>query len=240
MTLTDPPYNVAYTGKTKDALTIDNDSFSDEDSFKAFLTQAFALAERHMRPGAAFYVFHADRHGLAFRQACEDAGLPVRQVLQWVKQSFVLGRQDYQWRHEPCLYGWKPGAAHYFLDSRSEDTVMEDEEPDVEKMRKAELQDLAKRLLADRKATTVMKFDRPSRSEDHPTMKPVKLLAYLVRNSTRRGQTVLDPFSGSGSTLIACEQLDRRCFAMELDPHYCDVIIERWERLTGLEAVKDG
>lgn len=148
-----------------------------------------------------------------------------------------LGRQDYQWKHEPCLYGWKEGAAHYFKDSRTETTVIEDA-PDINKMSKEQLKEYVKELLKNEPASTVIHEDKPLRNEDHPTMKPVKLMAYLIRNSSRKGECVLDLFGGSGSTLIACEQVGRRCYMMELAPRYCDVIIKRWEKLTGQTAVK--
>lgn len=206
MLLTDPPYGVSYVGKTKNALTIENDSMGD-DEFAAFLLDAFTIASSAMTPGAAFYVFHADSRGHVFRNALEEAGLKIRECLIWVKNSMVLGRQDYQWRHEPCLYGWKDGAGHKWY--------------------------------SDRKQTTVLEFDRPSANADHPTMKPLPLVSYLIGNSTREGDTVLDCFGGSGSTLLACEQLGRRCLTMEIDPHYCDVIIERWEAFTGKKAVRE-
>ena len=237
MLLTDPPYNVEYVGKTKDALTIKNDSMSNA-SFRQFLLDAFTAAAQNMRAGAAFYIWHADSEVINFRTAAEDAGLHYRQCLVWVKNTMVLGRQDYQWRHEPCLYGWKDGAAHYFFDSRTETTVIEDAKPDPKKMTKAELVEFAQSVLTEKQASTVLEFDKPSRSEEHPTMKPVKLFAYLVRNSSRPGDLVLDPFAGSGTTVIACEQLKRRAAVMELDPHYASVIVERWERLTGKTAVR--
>lgn len=148
-----------------------------------------------------------------------------------------LGRQDYQWKHEPCLYGWKEGAAHYFKDSRTETTVIEDA-PDINKMKKEQLKEYVKELLKNAPAATVIHENKPLRNEDHPTMKPVKLMAYLIRNSSRKGECVLDLFGGSGSTLIACEQVGRRCYMMELDARYCDVIVKRWEKLTGQTAVK--
>jgi site-specific DNA-methyltransferase (adenine-specific) len=203
--LTDPPYNVAYAGKTADAMTIANDDMSDTD-YRNFLDEVLSNAERFLARGAAFYVWHADSEGLAVRTACDHAGLPVRQCLIWVKNSLVLGRQDYQWRHEPCLYGWIPGAAHTWLSDRSQ--------------------------------TTVLEFDRPARNDDHPTMKPVALFAYLIGNSCPPGGVVLDPFGGSGTTLIACEQLGRHARLVELAPRYCDVIVRRWESLTGKTAVR--
>lgn len=202
--LTDPPYGVSYVGKTKDALTINNDSMEDE-GFEEFLYDAFNGCMEHMAPGASFYIFHADSRGGVFRNACARADMVVRECLVWVKNTMVMGRQDYQWKHEPCLYGWKEGGAHSWY--------------------------------SDRKQTTVLEFDRPTRNAEHPTMKPVSLIAYLIQNSSKQGDVVLDCFGGSGSTLIACEQMGRTCYTMELDPHYCDVIIQRWEDLTGQKAV---
>lgn len=205
MLLTDPPYNIAYEGKTADALTIDNDAWDSDESFVAFLKDAFNNAMSAMSPGSAFYIWHADIQRGNFLKACSEAGMQVRECLVWAKNTFTLGRQDYQWKHEPCLYGWKDGASHNWY--------------------------------SDRKQSTVLEFDKPTANEDHPTMKPVGLMAYLIQNSTKRGDTVLDVFGGSGSTLIACEETGRRCLTMELDPHYCDVIIARWEEMTGEKAV---
>lgn len=204
--ITDPPYNVDYTGKTKDELKIENDCPKEED-FIAFLTLAFSSAEKVMLPGAAFYIFYASRSHIAFETALKNCGLSVRQQLIWNKNSFVLGRQDYQWKHESILYGWKEGASHYFIDSRSE--------------------------------TTVIDCEKPSRSESHPTMKPVSLISKLISNSSKKGQLVFDGFGGSGSTLIACEQLERPCCIMELDEKYATVIVERWEQFTGREAIRE-
>ena len=203
--LTDPPYNVEYTGKTKDALTIENDSMDDA-SFRAFLRDAFKAADGNMKPGAVFYIWHADSEGFNFRGACHDIGWQVRQCLVWVKNTMVMGRQDYHWKHEPCLYGWKEGAAHYWG--------------------------------SDRKQTTCLNFDRPLRNGEHPTMKPIPLFAYQVTNNTKPGERVLDLFGGSGTTIIACEQTGRVGYCMELSPVYCDVIVQRWEALTGEKAVK--
>lgn len=201
--LTDPPYNVAYEGGTEDRLTIENDNMSGEDFF-AFLSAAFKNASDAMLPGASFYVWYASKEVVNFTTALEKAGFVVRQELIWNKSVMTLGRQDYQWKHEPCLYGWKDGAAHYFIDDRTQ--------------------------------TTVMNFDKPSRSELHPTMKPVELFAYQIKNSSKRSGRVLDLFGGSGTAIIACEQSDRAAYVMEFDPKYCDVIIERWEKLTGMTA----
>ena len=157
----------------------------------------------------------------------------------WNKNVFALGRQDYQWKHEPCIYGWKDGAPHYFVDFRTYSTVIQDkQEINPNKLSKADLVELVKEFLSDKVSTTVLNEDKPSRNEEHPTMKPLKLMGRLISNSTRDGESVLDIFGGSGSTLIACEQLNRRCFMCELDEHYCDVIIQRWEDFTGKQALK--
>jgi site-specific DNA-methyltransferase (adenine-specific) len=203
--LTDPPYNVAYEGGT--GMTIMNDSMEDG-KFREFLRGAYSAADSMMRPGAAFYVWHANSEGYNFRGAARDVGWQVRQCLIWEKSSLVLGRQDYQWSHEPCIYGWKDGAAHYWG--------------------------------SDRKQTTVMHFDKPSRSELHPTMKHVALFEYEMLNSSKQGDIVLDSFGGSGTTIIAAEKNGRRARVMEMDPKYCDVIIRRWQDFTGKEAVLDG
>ena len=202
--LTDPPYNVDYVGKTKEALKIQNDNMNN-DSFREFLRDAFSCADSVMRNGAVFYIWHADSEGYNFRGACDDIGWQVRECLIWNKNSMVLGRQDYQWKHEPCLYGWKDGASHLWA--------------------------------SDRKQVTVLNFDRPSKSELHPTMKPIALFAYQINNNTHEGDAVLDLFGGSGTTLIACEQTKRKCYICELDEKYCDVIIQRWENLTNGKAV---
>ena len=160
-------------------------------------------------------------------------GWQLRQCLIWVKNTFVLGRQDYQWRHEPCLYGWKEGT-HYFTEDRTQSTVFEQDQ-DLKKLTKEQLIEMIEKMRAD--PQTVMWEDKPLRNLLHPTMKPVTLMAQLTRNSTKPGGIVLDLFGGSGSTMIACEQLRRRCFMMELDERYADAIIERWELFTGEKAV---
>lgn len=211
--LTDPPCNVAYgyngapTEKhRKDGLIVLNDKM-DNDKFEEFLTNAFNAANANMEKGASFYIFHSDGYSYWFRKALiNTVDLELRENLIWVKNSMTLGRQDYQWRHEPCLYGWKKGASHNWF--------------------------------SDRKQTTVMEFDRPTKSVEHPTMKPIPLFAYLIQNSSQEGWNVYDSFGGSGTTIMACEQLDRNGFSMELDPHYCDVIINRWETYTGKKAEK--
>ena len=233
--LTDPPYNVDYQGGTKEKMKIANDNMDDV-AFVGFLTAAFNCAIQAMRPGAAFYVWHADSKGFEFRTALKEVGLTLRETLIWVKNALVLGRQDYQWRHEPCLYGWKDGAAHYFVDDRSQSTVIEDAGVDYRKLKKDELLKLVLQLTDVSVPNTVIYEDKPTKNDIHPTMKPVKLMARLIKNSTKQEQLVLDLFGGSGSTLIACEQINRKCFTMEYDPKYCDAILDRWEKLTGEDA----
>ena len=203
MWLTDPPYNVAYEGKTKDSLTIQNDSMGD-DQFRQFLRDAYVAADAVMKAGAVFYIWHADSEGYNFRGAAQDAGWKVRQCLIWKKSSMVMGRQDYHWKHEPCLYGWKEGAGHLWA--------------------------------TDRKQTTILEFEKPSRNGEHPTMKPVALFEYQLLNNTKGGDIVLDSFGGSGTTMIAAEKNGRVAYLMELDPKYCDVIVKRWEDFTGKKA----
>ena len=217
--LTDPPYNVDYSGKTKDALKIGNDNMEDS-TFRRFLTDAFLNAATVMKPGAPFYIWHADSEGYNFRGACRDAMLRVRQCLIWVKNSLVMGRQDFQWKHEPCLYGeseieeeahepclygWTEGKKHYFFKNRRQ--------------------------------TTVLNFDKPVKSAEHPTMKPIKLFDYQMQCSSKPGENVLDLFAGSGTTIMAAEQNGRHAFCMEYDPKYADVIVDRWEKFTGKKAV---
>ena len=167
----------------------------------------------------------------------------VRQCLIWVKNSMVMGRQDYQWKHEPCLYGWKDGAAHYFVDDRTQTTVIEDKGIDLKKLKKEEMLALLQEIYSEKVSTTVIHEDKPLRNDEHPTMKPIKLLARQVRNSSRPGELVLDLFGGSGSTLITCEQLGRICYTMELDERYCDVIVKRYLKFTGkndVVLIRDG
>jgi site-specific DNA-methyltransferase (adenine-specific) len=178
---------------------------SDAD-FRSFLVDAFKAADEVLAPGGAFYIAHADSEGFNFRGAVRDVGWKTAQCLVWVKDRFVMGRQDYQWRHEPILYGWKEGAAHHALTDRTQDTVW--------------------------------LCDRPAKSEQHPTMKPIDLVERAVANSSNHGEAVLDLFGGSGTTLLACERRERAACLMELDPAYCDVIVERWERYTGRKALR--
>jgi len=214
MWLTDPPYNVALgmnespeeakkRNRRTDGLTVMNDEMSDEE-FRQFLRDCYVAADAVMKPGAVFYIWHADSEGYNFRGAARDANWKVRQCLIWKKSSMVMGRQDYHWKHEPCLYGWKEGAGHLWA--------------------------------ADRKQTTILEFEKPSRNGEHPTMKPVGLFEYQMLNNTKGGDIVLDSFGGSGTTLIAAEKNGRVARLMELDPKYCDVIVKRWEDFTGQKA----
>lgn len=197
--ITDPPYNVDYKGGN--GLKIQNDNMGDN-AFLNFLTDAFSVMFGALKAGGAFYIWHADSEGYNFRQAVKNCKGLVRQCLIWVKNSLVLGRQDYQWRHEPCLYGWK-------------------------KMSKEQLIAELKRFDNEVK-TSIIYEDKPAKSEAHPTMKPVRLFERLIMNSSKAEDVVLDPFGGSGTTIIAAAKTNRIARVMELDPHYCDVIRKRW------------
>ena len=193
--ITDPPYNVAYEGST--GMTIQNDSQSDED-FYNFLLSAFNNLHESLKPGGAIYVCHADSEGVNFRNAFKAAGFKIAECLIWVKNSLVLGRQDYHWRHEPILYGWKEGAGHYFINDRSQDTIWE--------------------------------YNKPKVNDLHPTMKPLELVGRALKNSSKNGEKIIDLFGGSGSTMIAAEQINRTAYLMELDEKYTDVIVKRMLR----------
>jgi len=233
LVITDPPYNVNY----KDG-EIKNDNMA-EDTFEQFLDEAFGCMFDAMREGAAAYVFHADSEGLAFRRAFNDSGFKLAECLIWEKNSFVLGRQDYQWRHEPILYGWKEGAAHYFIDDRSQDTVLLEDELDFQSMKKEDLITYINQIRDSYKnRTTVLFENKPTKNDLHPTMKPISLVGRLMKNSSKPDWNVLDLFGGSGSTLMAAEQLGRNAYLMELDEKFCDVIVKRWEDFTGRKAEK--
>ena len=205
MVITDPPYNVAYEGKTKDALTIDNDNMGNDDFYK-FLYDFYSALTTTVKKGGAIYVWHASSEIINFGKAMVDAGWLLKQQLIWVKNSMVMGRQDYQWKHEPCLYGWLAGDSHKWY--------------------------------SDRKQTTVIEFDRPSRNAEHPTMKPIGLFGYQIENSSKVGDLVIDAFGGSGTTMIACQQLKRKARVIEFDPKYCDVIVKRMIKLDDSLTVK--
>ena len=240
LVVTDPPYNVNYGAKGKtykehggygcgmDDRTIMNDNM-DDSAFLQFLTDAFKAMFAVLKAGGAYYVWHSDTEGYNFRLALKNTGGTVKQCLIWVKNSLVLGRQDWQWRHEPCLYGWKEGSAHYW-DGRRDLTTVLDKRPDYKRMDKNQLLQEIEKLRAENIPSTIIYEDRPTRSEDHPTMKPVKLFMRLIKNSSKEEDIVLDPFGGSGTTIIASQRLKRVARVMELDPHYCDVIRRRWTK----------
>lgn len=227
--LTDPPYNVAVSNA--DGKTIANDDM-DSLEFYEFLKDVFTVADNNLKDGGAFYIWHGESESLNFRKACEYVGWNVKQCLIWVKNSITLGRQDYQWKHEPCLYGWKSGAGHYFIKNRKQPTVI-DNTINLELMTAEELREYILELI---EPSTIIYENKPLKNTDHPTMKPVRLMKKQVKNSTKQGEIVLELFGGSGSTLLACEELGRVCYANELSPVYCDVIIKRWEELTGKQA----
>ena len=251
MTFTDPPYNVDYVGKTKDSLKIENDKMKD-DKFYQFLYDAYVSMYGAVKPGGAIYVCHADTEGINFRQAMKAAGWELKQCIIWVKNALVMGRQDHHWQHEPILYGWKPGEAHRWYGGRNKTTVIKSEDGVFVNKTETGFQitfnnehqkvvlDVpayeVKEILTD-EITTTWHINKPLRSGEHPTMKPIKLCARAISNSSKEGDIVLDVFGGSGSTLMACEQLNRICYMVELDEKYCDVIIKRYETFTGEKAV---
>lgn len=285
--LTDPPYGVSYVGGTADAMTIENDNL-DDGPFLDFLYNAYHAADLVMRPGAAFYIWHADSRGDIFRLACKKIGWKIHECLIWEKDRLVIGRCDYQYKHEPCLYGWKGGASHTWCSDRKQTTTLRfgvdnpeaDEQPDAQLdpdacvIHMAPMADyLAGKtpdglslqatldgtdyvltldpryaaIVASRieqvtgrpvaMHNTVLEFEKPKANKEHPTMKPVPLFDYQIRNSTKKGENVLDLFGGSGTTMVACEQDGRNAYLMEYDPRYADVIVDRWEALTGQTAV---
>lgn len=208
LVVTDPPYNVDYTGKTKDALKIENDKKSDGD-FYQFLYDFYTALGSYTKAGGAWYVWHADMEGVNFRRAFIDSGFHLSSVLIWNKNTMVMGRSDFHWKHEPCLYGWKEGASHGWY--------------------------------SDRKQTTILEFNRPQRNSEHPTMKPIPLFAYQIGNSSKQGDIVADGFGGSGTTMVACHQMQRKAYIVEYDPKYCQVIIDRMLKLDPtIEIKKNG
>ncbi len=229
---TDPPYNINV--ENSKGMKIKNDNMFDED-FLIFLNQAFNCASNSIKPGGSFYIWYADSETVNFRLACEKNELNIKQTLIWVKNTFNLGRQDYKWQHEPCLYGWKTGSAHYFIEEYNNPTVIDDC-VDYKKCKKEELVKILDSIISNNKNTTIIRENKPIVNDLHPTMKPIKMCAKLIKNSSRKNEIVLDLFGGSGSTLIACEQIDRVCYMMEFDPVYVDVIIDRWESFTGDKA----
>lgn len=244
---TDPPYNVAYSSA---AGSIANDDLPDAE-FADFLAAAFGAMFACLKPGSAIYVAHADIEGLAFRGAFARAGFKLSSCLAWVKDSLVLGRSDYQSQHEPILYGWRPGAAHRWFGGRKQTTVAElggsqtfsvaEDGSLVVRVGQESVLVRGEGLVVEAVQPTVLRVAKPKRSEEHPTMKPTELIGRMLLNSSRIGDIVLDPFGGSGSTLIAAEQHGRRARLVELEPRFVDVIVRRWEAFTGKSAVlEDG
>ena len=215
MCVTDPPYNVALGMETKeqakarnrrtDGLIIQNDKMSKDDFYK-FLYDFYSALSTAVKKGGAIYVWYASSEVVNFVSALVDAGWLYKQELIWNKKSMIMGRQDYQWKHEPCLYGWLEGGSHNWN--------------------------------SDRKQTTIIDFDKPSRNGEHPTMKPIGLFAYQIGNSSKVGDIVIDAFGGSGTTMVACEQLKRKARIIEFDPKYCDVIVKRMIKLDNTLTIK--
>lgn len=203
MVVTDPPYNVNYKGSN--GLTIENDNMKDEDFYK-FLYDFYTALGSFTKDGGSWYVWHADLEGHNFRKAFKDSGFKLSSTLIWKKNALVMGRSDYHWMHEPCLYGWKQGASHSWY--------------------------------SDRKQSTILEFSKPNKNAEHPTMKPVELIAYQITNSSKTGDLVADGFLGSGTTMVAAHQLGRKCYGTELDPKYCQVIVDRMKKLDPTLIIK--
>lgn len=223
---TDPPYNIDYTGGTSDQMKIENDHM-DEQSYYAFLTAVFNQMVAFTKAGRGIYVFHADSHGLTVRRAFVNSGIMLKQCLIWAKNTFTIGRQDYQWMHEPCLYGWKAGASHYFIHDRTQGTVYKETPPDFSKMPKPEMKALLEEIYGLKMPKTALYYDKPSRNFEHPTMKPIPMIGELIQNSTKKNELVADPFGGSGTTMVACDMTDRAARLIELDPNFVQVTIDR-------------
>jgi DNA modification methylase len=242
---TDPPYNVNYEGT---AGKIKNDSMEDS-KFRTFLGRTYAVMYRVLKDGAAVYVCHADTEALNFRSAFKDAGFKLSGCLIWCKDALVLGRSDYQWQHEPILYGWKPTGSHKWYGDRKSTTISEfmleapltQVEPNLYRLRLGDqwFQIRGENLAIEELETTVVKIPRPKKNADHPTMKPVALIDKMLRNSTKKNDLVFDPFGGSGSTLISCEKLGRTAYLCELEAKFVDVIVTRWEQATGKKAKRE-
>jgi DNA modification methylase len=234
MVFTDPPYNVNYVGSN--GLMIENDNLSNED-FYNFLYNFFVTTNINLKSGGVYYVWHTDNERINFTKAFEDADNKFSECLIWVKNSLVLGHLDYHKKHETCLYGWKKGDAHYFTNERTHTTVIEDK-LDVNKLSKQQMKDLLKDLMSEKTKVTVIHCDKPQTNGEHPTMKPILLIAPLLQNSSLKEELVYDGFLGSGSTMVASHQLKRKCYGMELDPKYCDVIVKRMIKLDPTFTVK--
>jgi site-specific DNA-methyltransferase (adenine-specific) len=218
---------------------IENDKM-DDNSFYKFLYDFYLALGTFTKQGGSWYVWHTDNERINFTKAFKDSGMYFSQCLIWVKNNLVLGRLDYQKKHETCLYGWKEGAGHYFTNQRTNTTVIEDK-LDIKKLTKDEMKKMLTEMLRDKTKSTVIHCDKPHQSDLHPTMKPILLIAPLIENSSRVGEIVADGFLGSGSTMVAAHQLKRRCFGMELEPKYCAVIIDRMAKLDpSLKITRNG
>lgn len=241
MVFTDPPYNVDYTGQRD--MKIKNDKMAAA-AFSKFLQDAFLNFYNYMEPGAAIYICHADTEGFNFRSAFNKAGFHLSGCLIWKKPALVLGRSDYQWQHEPILYGWRSPGKHLWNGGRCQTTILNgtnviSQISKTEYLIKTAIGEICvsgSKIKFSEIPTTIIEIDKPKSNKDHPTMKPVRLISRFLNNSSKKGDRVLDLFLGSGSTLIACEKTNRRCFGMEIDPVYCDVIVKRWEEFTGKKA----
>lgn len=233
LVMTDPPYNVNIS--SNDGKKIMNDNMSNS-AFVDFLTSCFNNIKEHLKDSRSYYIWCL--HDLGFEDAMKNVGLSIRQKLIWHKSTFIMGWSDYLRQHELCIYGWKEGKeGHYFRYGTIQTNVLNEPEPDFDKMKADEMRELLKNMYAGLQRDIFI-YDKPTKSTDHPTSKPVAMIGKLINNSSKPNEIVLDTFGGSGSTLIACEELDRKCYAMELDPHYCDVILARWEKITGKTATK--
>lgn len=237
LVVTDPPYNANI--QNSKGMAIENDNMQNRE-FCEFLIKAFSNMGLYLKEGGAFYVWYTSKEHINFETALNSADLHVRQQLIWVKNPFVLGRQDYQQQHEPCLYGWKDGAGHYFTYDRTQSTTIEDKPIDYDNLSKEEAIKMLKKVCSAQLPSTIIRENKPLVNDLHPTMKPINLIARLIKNSSEKQDIVLDLFGGSGSTLIACQQLNRKCYMMEYDPRYADAIIHRWEEFTGRKAVLIG
>ena len=235
LTLTDPPYNVNYESRTT-GMKIDNDHYEDDSIFGDFIEEFYRITAAHQKEGTPIYIFHADQKW-QFRERLENTDYLLKQILVWVKQTFAFGRADYHWRHEPIIYGWKKGESHKWYGNRDKDTVIDDTRIDYKSLKKEELIELVKHYKEAQATDTVIYNDKPTFNDIHPTMKPIKLLAKLIVNSSKPGDIIYDGFAGSGSTMIAADKLKRVSRNMELDPRYVDSVVDRWVQHAGTDNV---